>query len=247
MNRIFHDLHAAARKPFELVRRAGAADAAFEILTRIVAVLSLKRVQLRRYYVTAQPLRAAPARARGASISVREALADDAIVREFPRPQAEIAARFATGSRCLVAESSGRLLGFLWLHFGDYLDPEDGVVFIPQPAAATAWDFDLWIAPEHRTGLAFHRLWEFASSYLDSRGVRWSVSRVWASNDASIRAHRRLGAFAVASAMHLACGRLSMTFTTSAPFVQLVTARARPRLRVDVANADPRRFSRFRG
>lgn len=246
LKRILGSLRTASRKPAELVRRAGLADASVEIGARALAAVTFQRVQVRRYYVTAQPLRAAAGRARGASISVREALAGDAIVGALPRPAAEIAARFAAGSHCLVAESDGRLIGFLWLHFGDYLDPEDGVLFSPAPAAETVWDFDLWVAPEHRAGFAFHRLWEFASTWLAARGVRWSVSRVWASNDASIRAHRRLGAYAVASAVHLACGGLSMTLTARAPFVQLVTTASRPRIRIEVANADPRRFSRFR-
>jgi hypothetical protein len=234
-------------KPRALVQRMGLPDAIFELAGRALAACTFGRCTLRRYYVMAQPTGARPpVRAgRGASIVVRHVSLADDVTSRFPRPRAEVEERFASGSECLVAESGGELLGFMWLHFGAFLDPEVRVTFTPLPAAETSWDYDLYVAPASRTGFAFFRLWETADKYLVSRGVRWTVSRVWASNDESIRAHRRLGAFAIASASQLRIGGTTFTFADTSPSVQ-ITRNGRAAVAAVNAKVAPRpAFARF--
>jgi GNAT superfamily N-acetyltransferase len=199
-----------------LIQTHGLIDAIIHIVSRVVRAASLGKCELRRHYFFSQPVRTIPllpAR-RGANISVRAAAPDDAIVASFPRPQPEIAARFACGAECLVAEISGTLAGFFWLQAGGFWDEEVGSHFSPSPAAITVWDFDMYVDPKHRGGLVFARLWDAVNQHLSQRGVRFSVSRVLADNEDSLRAHARLGAFPVGSAIGIAVGRRRWLIST---------------------------------
>ena len=170
----------------------------------------------------------------------------DAIVAAFPRPSAEVAARFAAGSQCLVAEIDGKLAGFLWLHFEPYDDPEAGVRFVPQPRGATAWDFDVYVEPTQRVSFTFSKLWSKAGAYLHERGIRYSVSMVWAHNEDSIRAHLRLGAYPVGSAYHLAFGKRVVHIADAQPRLAVLRAAAtRPEFDVQAEPPARKYYVRF--
>jgi hypothetical protein len=237
-------------KPFSVFahasRRIGFADAAVIAMSRLLVLLSAGRCEFIRFYVFCQPLaqQIFPQRRRPATIAVRRIEAGDAVLTQFPRPAEQIAQRFADGSQCFVAESDGGMLGFMWVHQGVFLDTEVGVRFQTRPQEQTCWDFDVFVSPANRGGLVFFRLWEGACAQLVAQGVRWSVSRVFAHNEDSIRSHARLGAKAIASAVQLRFGSRTVTMADRAPRFHISRGtRCAPLLVADVA-AEPRKVYR---
>jgi GNAT superfamily N-acetyltransferase len=228
----------------DCLRRLGPVDCALYSIAKAAHAVSGGVVAIRRYYLFAQPLSAFPPRAshRGASIAVRRLTPTDAAIARMPRPAPELAGRFAAGSECLLAEREGKVIGFLWLHLGPYDDPETGVRFVPSPLGFTAWDFDVFVDPEHRASFALHRLWSEAAAWLRSRHVAHSVSLIWYNNDRSIRSHQRLGAFIVGSGLQIRVGRWTLHLADRAPRVRLLRPGA-PRPAFEVS-AQPR--ARFR-
>ncbi|HEY8351300.1 MAG TPA: hypothetical protein VIK87_02045, partial [Sphingomonadales bacterium] len=95
----------------------------------------------------------------------------------------------------------------------------------------TAWDFDVYVAPEHRMGRTFARLWAAANEYLRARGVRWSLSRISGYNPASFNSHKRLGARVIGRASFLRIGNWQLMWSNRAPYLHL-SRKAQPRLRV---------------
>ena len=178
-------------------------------------------VRLHKYYFFSQPVNAEPwlPAGRGATIQVREVLRTDPLLRDLPRPPWVIPYRFDQGAICLAALKEQVCVGFLWMLLGAYKEDEVRCLFIPSPKGATAWDFDVYVAPEHRGGLVLARLWDEANRYLAARGIRWSLSRISAFNAASIASHRRMGARPVGKALFLSIGSF-----------QLSAANVRPRI-----------------
>jgi GNAT superfamily N-acetyltransferase len=189
----------------------GTREALFYGVDRGLRALSGGRARLVRYRLLAQPITAPPAAGRtGGSIRVREVTAADPVTARFPRPPEVIARRFADGATCLVAESKGRFVGFLWLAFGAYDEDEVRCRYVLADPARSAWDYDVYVVPEFRLGRAFVRLWEAAQAHLSARGVHWSFSRINRFNRASLDAHRRLGAVELGAAGFLCLGRLQL-------------------------------------
>jgi hypothetical protein len=169
-------------------------------------------VRLHKYYFIAQPVpteRLLSGR-RGAGIEVREVPQSDPLVKTFPRPAWVIPYRYGQGAVCLAAFRDGKCAGFLWMLLGPYREDEVRCRYVPLPPGSAAWDFDLYVYPEHRNSLVFMRLWDEANRYLAARGVRWSLSRISAFNPGSLSAHARLGARRIGSAVFLSIGRLQI-------------------------------------
>jgi len=143
-----------------LYRELGTADASLVIVARALETATGGYLRIRRYYLFSQPVAAIPAMPprRGTGIRVREIGPDDAALAGFPRPPGEIAARFASGAHCLVAEVDGEVAGFLWYALDTWDDPETDVLYHLHPSQSTAWDFDVYVAPEHRIGFVFYKL-----------------------------------------------------------------------------------------
>ena len=230
------------------LRRLGPTDCVLHCMARAAHVVSGGVITIRRYYLFSQPLAAIPTSPshRGASIAVRRITQTDPAVGRIPRPARELVGRFASGSECLLAEMDGNVVGFLWLHFGAYDDPEAGVRFVPSPAGSTAWDFDVFVDPEHRAGFAFHRLWSEAAAWLRGRGIAHSVSLVWYNNDSSIRSHQRLGAFVVGSGLQIRLARWTFNFADRMPRVRILRAGVpRPAFDVAALPSARKRIARF--
>src|SRR5688572_7645710 len=230
------------------LRRLGPADCVLHCMARAAHVVSGGVVTIRRYYLFSQPLAAIPAGPshRGTSIAVRRLTPTDPAVGRIPRPAPELVGRFAGGSECLLAERGGNVVGFLLLHFGAYDEPEAGVRFIPSPAGSTAWDYDVFVDPEHRAGFAFHRLWSEAAARLRSRGIAHSVSLVWYNNDSSIRSHQRLGAYVVGSGLQIRIARWTLHVADRVPRVRILRAGApRPAFEVSALPSARKRLARF--
>jgi hypothetical protein len=195
--------------------------------TLYVVAIALRRfcpfISIEQYYVVAQPVtarRLLPEK-RGKGILVLQIERDHPLIPQLQRPRDEIVRRFAGGAVCFVATREDRIIGHLWVTQSPYREPVHRCKFSPQPPGRTAWDFDMWIAPDERLGLAFARLWDQCNSYLRERGVTWTCSRVSAFNPASLKAHERLGMRVMHSLIYLGAGPVELLIADVAPFLAL--------------------------
>jgi hypothetical protein len=201
--------------------------------TRMLYVLSvaLRRfcpfLSIEKYYVVAQPVatRSLLPEKRGKNISILQIDSDHPLISQLPRPRDEIARRFAGGARCFLASRGDRIIGHLWVTLSPYREPTHRCEFAPQPPGRIAWDFDMWIAPDERLGLAFSKLWDQCNAYLRERGIAWTCSRVSAFNAASLKSHERLGMRIMHSLLHVGAGPLEMVIADVAPFFALSFSR----------------------
>jgi hypothetical protein len=127
--------------------------------------------------------------------------------------------RFAQGARCLGVWRKGLLLGYIWWCPRRYEEDEVRCIFELEPAEASVFDFDLYVFPEHRLGIAFPAIWHGANRWLYDRGVRHSFSRVTLFNLASRRAHARLGGRRLGTAVFVQAWRFEGLLSTLPPFV----------------------------
>lgn len=193
----------------------GLGDTVLYLVARGIAAVA-RRPVLIKYYLYAQPLPDKPlfGARPSASHQIRRVEPGDPLTASFPRPEDVIADRFEQGAICLALEREGALKGYIWFILGDYNEDEVWCTFRPLPAGVAAWDFDVYVDPADRLGLAFARLWEAGRQYLRERGYTWSISRVSAFNSASLRAHRRLQAKPVGSMVILLLGAYQMMWST---------------------------------
>jgi hypothetical protein len=174
-------------------------------------------------------------------------------MREIRRGDPEIAlmparpdikeARFAQKSVCLGAYYGGRLIGYLWFCYGRYEEDEARCSYIVTPEREAIFDYDFYIFPEHRMGLAFAGIWHGANEYLRKRGIRYTFSRLTRFNLASQRAHDHLGWKPVGRAVFLHAGPLQVMVATLWPYVHISCSpsnRVRLQLRPSaLQNANP--------
>lgn len=181
------------------------------------------RTCLFRYSLVAQPVPDHPLLGprRGRTIAVRLVGPGDPALAEMPLSAAVLQYRFAQDAVCFGAFQDGTMIGCLWLRLGPYIEDEVRCEFVPE--GRSSWDFDVYIAPERRSGLAFARLWDEANSYLRDRGARWSFSRISAFNPRSLAAHGRMGARPVGAATYLRFGRWQLLMSRLAPYLHLST------------------------
>jgi len=195
------------------------------LLNKLLIAVSKGTCRIYRYYFVAQPVAQSPLLppGRGRKIEIRLIHEQDQIVWEFPRPGPAIYARFQQGAKCLVALKEQRFVGFLWLLLDSCHFQEDEVRarYSPLPAERTAWDFDVYVAPESRLGLAFPRLWDEANRILTENGIAWSCSRISAFNSGSLSAHAHFGTLPLGSAIFFCAGRWQITVATISPYFHL--------------------------
>jgi len=169
-------------------------------------------VRVVRYAIVAQPVPDAPLLPprRGRSIAVTAVDPLDPVLTTLELAPAVLAFRSRQQPVCLLARKDGVAIGCLWLNFQAYDEDEVRCRYELVPPGRTAWDYGVYLLPEHRTGLGFARLWDEANALLRSRGIAWSLSRISPFNLASITAHRRLGAVTLGHAtfVRLGSGRL---------------------------------------
>ena len=171
------------------------------------------------YRIVAQPVlgQALLGQTRGQTITVRQVSADDNALKQMPLDRRVIDYRAEQNAVCLGAFQGGQMIGCLWLCLGPYLEDEVRCRFVPVPLGKAAWDFDIYLLPEHRVGLAFARLWDEANRFLRERGIACSMSRISALNRRSLAAHARLGARTVGTAFFLRIGQMQLTLASLSP------------------------------
>jgi hypothetical protein len=185
--------------------------------------LTGQRAKVRRYYLVAQPLDAKLPLPRrlGATLQTRLVSAGEPAAAAFPRPAAVIAERYAQSSTCIAAYHDTLFIGFIWLCTGVYEEDDVRCRYVLQQDDATAWDYDLYISPEFRNGIAFVKLWAAAIEQLRSRGRDWSLSRISAFSPDSRAAHRRMGAVDIGTAYFVDVLGVQLTLASVAPYVHL--------------------------
>jgi hypothetical protein len=203
----------------DLLRKLGGLNACLLAFDRLLRRIAGGRMRLYKYYFVAQPVAKQPwlPPHRGAGVEIRSVKACDPALAQFPRPQAVFPRRFAQGALCLAAFKAGSCIGFLWFTLGPYQEDEVRCRYVPLPEGASAWDFDIYVHPEHRNSIAFLRLWDEANRLLAARGIRWSLSRISAFSKRSMSAHARLAAQRIGTAVFITLGSWQISVATVTP------------------------------
>lgn len=205
-----------------LARETGYGNALAYVGSRLLSRVA-PGVTVIRYLLVAQPvpeISPLPPRRRS-SVDIRLVPPDQYRYEWFPRPRANIDARFAQGAICFVAFREDRPAACLWLKQGAFLEDEVRCRFVPLPAGSTMWDFDVYVAPEYRGTRIFAYLWDAGFGWARSKGIMWSISRINAFNLQSIRSHTRLGATVVGTATFCVAGRLQLVLNANRPIVHV--------------------------
>lgn len=150
--------------------------------------------------------------------------------------------RFSQNAICVGVFTDAAFIGYIWFCFRAYEEDEVRCTFVLTPEDEAVFDFDLFVFPEHRMGLAFAGIWNEASKYLRSRGIRYTFSRLTRFNTASRRAHRHLGWKPVGRTVFLRAWGMEVMVATLAPYFHVSLSgadRVRLKLRPDVLIAAP--------
>lgn len=158
-----------------LVRDLGPSSALCYLLQRIGAATG-GYLAVHRYLLVAQPVAMEPllpAR-RGRAITVQRLDPQDPRLLALPLDIKVLAYRAGQGAVCFAAFQEGVIIGCLWLCLDSYDEDEVRCRYLPVPAGKAAWDFDVYLLPQHRSGFGFARLWDEANAFLRQRGVAFS-------------------------------------------------------------------------
>ncbi|MFO1320406.1 MAG: hypothetical protein U1F52_12390 [Burkholderiales bacterium] len=213
----------------DAVRMFGPWDGILFLAGQALSRVSGGRARLAKYYIVAQPVPTeSDARLRrGGSIEVRRLEPAEVRALSWPRPQPVIERRLAEGAVCMAAFSKGRMIGFQWLSLGPYEEDDVRTRFDPSPAGRAAWDYDIFVDPDHRLGRAFVRLWDATNLFLRERGIPWSMSRISAFAPESRRSHASMEAVRIGTCLYLCVGSLQLSFLSRAPWMHVGFSSAR--------------------
>ncbi len=153
------------------------------------------------------------------NLSFREIGPADPEIELMPARADIKALRFEQGARCMGAFRKGQLIGYLWYARGRYQEDEVRCDYELVDAAASVFDFDLYVMPQHRLGVGFLGVWYGANEMLAPRGVRYTFSRLTRFNVASRRAHAHLGWKRVGVGVFLRVWRAEFMVSSLAPYV----------------------------
>lgn len=174
-----------------------------------------------KYYIVAQPTTRAQrlGAGHGQSIQTREIFSDDPCIAQFPRSPDVIAKRFAQGARCYGAFSDNQLAGIIWLQAGEYFEDEIRGHFRWVPQRDAVWSFDVYVAPEHRIGMTFIKLWQDTEARLHDQGIRYTIGRISAFNVRSRASHQRMGWHEVGQCVFIVLGKWQWMLSSQRPYI----------------------------
>ena len=211
------------RKAYQLVQQLGWFNASLYLLNRLFSIISHDRIRLYKYYLIAQPVASESLlpSSKKSSVIIREINEKDEIIQNFPRPIKVIHNRFRSGAKCLVAVKDNEFIGFLWLLLDPYQEDEVRARYTPFPSEKTAWDFDVYVAPNFRLSRTFARLWSEANNILRERKIIWSCSRISAFNNNSLSSHKCLGAKFLGNVLFVCIGKWQLSFASIYPYFHI--------------------------
>jgi hypothetical protein len=157
---------------------------------------------------------------------VRQIDPKDPALLSLPLDDKVLSYRADQGAVCFSAFKGEEIIGCLWLCLTPYQEDEVRCRFHPMPPGGSTWDFDVYLRPEHRSGLGFARLWDEANRFLRQRGIAASWSRISAFNPGSLAAHARLGAKVVGKATFLRLGTCQLMLASMPPYFHLSLRRS---------------------
>jgi hypothetical protein len=209
------------------VRELGLVGALYYVAQRLCAK-SGGLASLHRYLFVAQPVpdKALLPPQRGRSIMIRQLAAKDPVLLSLPLDDKVLSYRAGQGAVCFGAFKKGEIIGCLWLCLSSYEEDEVRCRYHLMPPEQSAWDFDVYLKPEHRGGLGFARLWDEVSDFLRRRDVVYSWSRISAFSSSSLASHARLGAKVVGKATFLRLGGYQLMFASLPPYFHLSLGRS---------------------
>ena len=175
------------------------------------------KFDLHHYHFYAQPVKTSsrvPVRKRGRyQFEWLDSYSE--ILDALGRPVNIIESRFKQGATCLVAKEDEKFLGCLWLVRYQYIEDEIRATYkFPDYAA---WDFDVYVIPKKRLTPLFAILWDIADSWMIERGIHYSLSRINAHNQNSVRSHESAGAIKIGWAIAINFYQWQFTISTHAP------------------------------
>jgi hypothetical protein len=173
-------------------------------------------------------------------LAFREIRRGDPEVALMPARTGIKESRFDQGAVCLGAFRDDALIGYIWFCFDTYEEDQVRCTYRLVNVAESVFDFDLYVLPEHRMGIAFMAVWHGANQYLRARGVRYTFSRLSRFNLASRRSHAHFGWKRVAGAVFARAWTVELMLATMFPFVALTLGprqRVRLSFRPDVLNS----------
>ncbi len=222
------------RKIRQTVRDVGALAAFCYAIDRIGTGMR-SRMRLHYYLLVSQPVPDRPLvpEGLGRTFEIREIRRGDAALEAMPVPRDVLASRFLQPTVCLGVFKESRLAAYLWLCLGAYDEDEVRCRFVPRHESSVCWDFDVFVFPEYRGGIAFARLWDAANEFLRRRDVAHTFSRVSAYNASSRRSHAGLGARIIGRAWFLVIRQFQLALSTLPPFVHVSLRRSsKPTIRL---------------
>ena len=192
-----------------------------------------------RYILLAQPVHQQPLLPsnRARAITVRPLQFTDDLGNETTLTRELLATRADRGSICFGAFEGDRLVGCANVAFVTHDDEFLHARFILLPKDRAAWDYDFFVAPRHRLGVVYAKLWEGVFQFLRKRGIEWSLSYVASYNARSLMSHARMGALEIGSFVIVKLGRRQAIIQTSKPFFQIADGSRR---RADIPVMAPR-------
>lgn len=194
------------------------------------------------YDIVEQPIMDTPLlpKRRSKGFSLRQLEEGDSSLLTAPRPAEILRFRFAQDAICLGLFREADLIGFAWFCFGTYAEDEVRCDFILANQATQAFDFDIFIYPKHRLGFAFMALWNESNKVLGSRGIRSSISRISKFNLPSQKAHARLGAIKIGTAIFLKLGIAELMMASLKPYFHVsFTKSSRAKLYIPATDNSP--------
>lgn len=197
---------------------------------QVLVHLSGQRCGIFRYYFVAQPVRLhdlAPCPTSRFEFKLH--VCDTPLLLQAPRPQRVLQQRFAQGACCLSAQLDGELVAYLWFVPHCYIEDEVRAHYLLE-SADSAWDFDVWVAPDYRLGPLFARLWQQAHIVMAQRRLNWSYSRICAFNQHSLRTHQHLHLHRLGVATFLRLGCWQCMIADVAPYFHCsLSGKSQPR------------------
>ncbi len=192
----------------------GLSGALVHIFNKLMTRLRIRQIGIRKYHIARQAVSFSElAVGRGRGIEVRELYCGDPLCLQLGRPAAVIQARFDQGGHCYAAFRKEELAGYLWLNFGKYREDEVRCTYVLSPFNKSAWDYDVYVFPQHRLSFTFFRLWEYANEVMMEQGVQASYSRIAYYNLASLRSHRKLGSHIIGSIYFLRIFKIQLSYS----------------------------------
>jgi hypothetical protein len=218
----------------EVGQPLGRAAFAYSLLETAFDRMFGTKLRFRAYQLYLQPLPSIDTRLR-AGYLIEEVFRGDKRLEQFPRPSNVIAQRWDQKSRCFLLRRDESILGFAWFCFGAYLEDDVNCVFRLRPEDRLAWDYDIFLFPEHRLGRAFQQLWLGCAIALRQSGYTHTASRIIRTNVRSVKSHRALGALAGQKCYFLNAGARQLALFRSPMRVSLSRSSDPPSVMVDLA------------